>query len=177
MNCDLYRHFNKEGHLLYVGISLSTFHRLSQHKNHSHWFNEITSVTIEKFKSRKEAIEAEKEAITNEDPSHNLYRPIVKEIENHKRQNLRETSREDLTERIVKFNPIYSLEEAANVLRMSSYTVKALIKDGKLSCVESGSHVATLRNGKRAKVIRCKITGWQLIDFIETWEHINATKY
>lgn len=69
----LYRHFDKDGILLYVGISISTLHRLSQHKRKSSWFHNISSVTIEKFDSRKEVLAAEKEAIQNGKPLYNFH--------------------------------------------------------------------------------------------------------
>jgi len=71
MSTDLYRHFDSNGNLLYVGISLSTLNRLGQHRDNSHWFNTISSVTIEKYNTRKEALIAEKKAITKEKPLHN----------------------------------------------------------------------------------------------------------
>jgi hypothetical protein len=43
----LYRHFDKDGTLLYVGISLSAINRLGQHKDNAHWFSSIKRVEIE----------------------------------------------------------------------------------------------------------------------------------
>ena len=36
--CQLYRHFDCDGVLLYVGISLSTVARLCEHKHSSKWY-------------------------------------------------------------------------------------------------------------------------------------------
>lgn len=71
MNTDLYRHFDSNGNLLYVGISLSTLNRLGQHKDNSHWFNSISNITIEKFNNRDKALIAERDAIINEKPLYN----------------------------------------------------------------------------------------------------------
>lgn len=68
----LYRHFDKDGNLLYVGISISYFVRLSQHKNGSFWFSDIATSTIEKFNSRHDAEKAEIFAISSEHPLHNV---------------------------------------------------------------------------------------------------------
>lgn len=68
----LYRHFDKYGNLLYVGISISCVARLSQHRSHSHWFTSIAMITIEKFNSRSKAEEAEMDAIGSERPLHNI---------------------------------------------------------------------------------------------------------
>lgn len=46
---DLYRHFDVDGNLLYVGISYSAFQRSKDHLRHSHWSEEIRTITIEKF--------------------------------------------------------------------------------------------------------------------------------
>ena len=70
MKTNLYRHFDENGALLYVGISLSAVQRLKQHEK-SGWFEEIASVTIESFDTRELALLAEKEAIEQEFPMYN----------------------------------------------------------------------------------------------------------
>lgn len=71
MSCDLYRHFDKAGNLLYVGISISTVSRLAQHRCGSAWYDQIARITVEKFASAKAASEAERSAIRTERPIHN----------------------------------------------------------------------------------------------------------
>lgn len=73
--CELYRHFGKTGELLYVGISASSAARLSQHKNASGWFGEISTITIERFATRKDAEHAEALAISAEKPIYNRCAP------------------------------------------------------------------------------------------------------
>ena len=68
----LYRHFDSEGRLLYVGISYNALARLSQHENDKPWADDICSVTIQHFESRNLAIEAECAAIKKEKPLHNI---------------------------------------------------------------------------------------------------------
>ena len=69
---DLYRHFDAEGTLLYVGISLSAVSRLSQHVKATYdWTKDIKTVTIEKFDSRPSALRAERNAIKTEKPLYN----------------------------------------------------------------------------------------------------------
>lgn len=68
----LYRHFDAQGRLLYVGISLSTVARLTQHRNSSDWYSQISRVEIQKFDTRAEAEGAEWEAIQKEKPIHNV---------------------------------------------------------------------------------------------------------
>lgn len=66
----LYRHFDSDGALLYVGISISAVSRLGEHKK-SRWFKKISIVTIEWLPDREAACRAEIEAIKNEKPIYN----------------------------------------------------------------------------------------------------------
>jgi predicted GIY-YIG superfamily endonuclease len=68
----LYRHFNVDGELLYVGISVSSLVRLTKHRHASSWFSEIAVVKIEHFPNRPDALKAEAKAIREERPRHNL---------------------------------------------------------------------------------------------------------
>jgi GIY-YIG catalytic domain-containing protein len=70
--CALYRHFDADGTLLYVGISLSALNRLGQHKQNAEWFDKIARVAIEKFPTRAAALEAEHNAIKEEKPLYNV---------------------------------------------------------------------------------------------------------
>ncbi len=67
----LYRHFDAEGNLLYIGISKSHMTRLGQHQHGSHWFWDITRIEIEYFETREDAVTAEALAIAKEKPRHN----------------------------------------------------------------------------------------------------------
>lgn len=71
---DLYRHYDKNGILLYVGISNNAVKRLSGHKT-AKWYNYIETVKIEKFETELDALEAEKIAIATEAPLYNKSRP------------------------------------------------------------------------------------------------------
>lgn len=77
---ELYRHFDENGVLLYLGISISTMTRLRGHKSSSHWFNKIERIQIERFPTREEAERAEFQAIVNEKPLHNI-RSISKGVD------------------------------------------------------------------------------------------------
>ena len=68
----LYRHFDSEGRLLYVGISINPMIRFTQHKAEKDWIDEVKSITIDQFNSRKDAIYAEKKAIESEKPKYNI---------------------------------------------------------------------------------------------------------
>ena len=68
----LYRHFDKDNVLLYIGISYNALARLNQHKSKAYWFKDIANVTIEQFETRKGVEEAELQAIRLEKPKHNI---------------------------------------------------------------------------------------------------------
>ena len=68
----LYRHFDANDRLLYVGISLSPLDRLRQHRAASHWAKKITRVAVEWFECRPSAMAAELKAITTEMPLNNI---------------------------------------------------------------------------------------------------------
>lgn len=68
----LYRHFDADNNLLYVGISVDALKRLKQHNKKAKWFNDIAHITIEKFPDRKSVEEAEIKAIKIEKPKHNV---------------------------------------------------------------------------------------------------------
>lgn len=69
----LYRHYSKDDVLLYVGISLSAIDRLSSHTLNSCWARQIARVQIEWFPSRAKAEIAERAAISDESPLHNIH--------------------------------------------------------------------------------------------------------
>jgi hypothetical protein len=68
----LYRHFDANGRLLYVGVSAAAVYRFLVHKQASCWADQITTITIETFPSRNEAMEAERLAIKAKAPLYNV---------------------------------------------------------------------------------------------------------
>lgn len=72
MRTALYRHFDADGALLYVGISLNSIQRTSQHSHGAHWFQRISRIVIEWHESRELAEAAERKAIGCELPAFNI---------------------------------------------------------------------------------------------------------
>lgn len=68
----LYRHWDEEDNLLYVGVSLSAVARLSDHMANSRWAPDIAKVTVEYYGSRPDALAAEQKAIETEAPAYNV---------------------------------------------------------------------------------------------------------
>lgn len=80
----LYRFWNSENQLLYVGISKTFYDRMNSHANHSAWVTQAVRTTIEWYDSRKEVEAAEKVAIQTEGPIYNkLHNPVYQEPRKH----------------------------------------------------------------------------------------------
>lgn len=71
MNTSLYRYFDKDGQLLYVGITKSLFNRQDQHSRTQPWWNDVASATFEHFDDRDIALAFEEQAIYSEWPLYN----------------------------------------------------------------------------------------------------------
>lgn len=72
MKQTLYRFYNEEGHLLYVGITKFFEPRLKQHYKNADWFFETASVKLEHFQTRQQVEKAESQAIKHEKPIYNI---------------------------------------------------------------------------------------------------------
>ncbi len=70
--CTLYRHFDAQGNLLYVGITNYEPKRRMEHKLSAKWFKEIARVETAEFDTREQAAAAEIAAILVEKPLHNI---------------------------------------------------------------------------------------------------------
>jgi len=162
--CALYRHFNAEGTLLYVGISLRPFSRFKEHNTHSGWADQIANMTIEYFPSRMEAMAAEIKAVREEDPVHNikLRKPkppvrVAKVVEERA-----EKARVNLTRRVQNFGLLYKPTDAAAALGISTTILNREVETGNLAFV--------LIPSPKAGRLNKYITGWQLIDWLESRE-------
>ena len=68
----LYRLFDAQGALLYVGISKSAISRMTQHASQQQWWRDVADVRIESFAcTRREILDIEERAIRTEKPLHN----------------------------------------------------------------------------------------------------------
>lgn len=68
----LYRHYDEQGRLLYIGISLHAINRLNNHMRGSDWRDQIAKVEMVSYPSRMLALQAERQAIKDERPRHNV---------------------------------------------------------------------------------------------------------
>lgn len=79
MSHHLYRHYNADAVLLYVGASADAFRRLEAHRQSS-WFDEITRVEIEHLPDHRRLIKAERAAILSENPIYNKQRFVFERL-------------------------------------------------------------------------------------------------
>jgi predicted GIY-YIG superfamily endonuclease len=67
----VYRLYDAEGALLYIGCSLRFPRRLDDHRRNKAWWPEVSTITIECFGTHDDAMEAEYTAIRTEAPRYN----------------------------------------------------------------------------------------------------------
>ena len=67
----LYRFFDSQGTLLYVGISCNWMARLKQHSARADFYSAVAGMTLERFPDRETVLKAELEAIETENPLYN----------------------------------------------------------------------------------------------------------
>lgn len=67
----LYRLYDTDGQLLYVGITNNVKKRWRAHEKDKAWWSEVTHKTIEWFETRKSAERVEKVEIEEEEPLYN----------------------------------------------------------------------------------------------------------
>lgn len=68
----LYRLFDAEGSLLYVGITVHFLQRVQQHSVGQTWWEEVARIEVEHFADRLAAGAAEIHAINTESPRYNI---------------------------------------------------------------------------------------------------------
>ena len=68
----LYRCYDREGALLYIGVAKHFGLRWSRHKGKTPWWDQVHRQTVEWYDSRPEALDAEADAIFAEQPRHNV---------------------------------------------------------------------------------------------------------
>jgi prophage antirepressor-like protein len=67
----VYRFFDEDGRLLYVGISASARQRMTAHRATQPWWDDAAQVTFTRYPNYESARAAELEAIATEDPVYN----------------------------------------------------------------------------------------------------------
>lgn len=68
----LYRFYDTDGHLLYVGVTLDPSARWKTHSKDKPWWLDVANITVELYPSRSTVIDAERAAIIAERPRYNI---------------------------------------------------------------------------------------------------------
>lgn len=89
MSQTLYRLFDAQQQLLYVGISMRAWARLHEHADSKHWWPDVKSITTEHFSTRRDVSEAERAAIAIENPRYNVA---------HSKQTYKQPGKKDVLE-------------------------------------------------------------------------------
>ena len=74
----LYRFFDDDDNLLYVGISVNAYNRAKQHSKDKHWWPEVKSITLNVYPDRESVELAEINAIKTEKPIYNTQHNVDK---------------------------------------------------------------------------------------------------
>tara|TARA_R110002110_G_scaffold75553_1_gene199634 strand:+ start:425 stop:925 length:501 start_codon:yes stop_codon:yes gene_type:complete len=154
---NLYRHFDDDGVLLYVGISLNAIKRTSQHIKCSPWSRDIKRIEIDEFETRKAAMIAETDAIQAEKPLHNKQKtkpPKKKMVVTYI-----EESKTKLTHKVTTLQPFYDLSDLSD-FGLNRLRAEKLIADGLLGSIKLDAH-------RRKIGYRVVVSGWQLLEYIE----------
>lgn len=68
----LYRYFDTDGRLLYIGVSASAIRRLLEHASGKAWAAMVSKVDVQTYPTRQDALAAEEAAIKSEKPQFNI---------------------------------------------------------------------------------------------------------
>lgn len=80
----LYRHYDADGGLLYVGVSSSPARRMWEHRCRTDWAENTARSSVEWFQTRAAAFAAEAIAIADESPAYNVARQSRRDGEPHR---------------------------------------------------------------------------------------------
>lgn len=72
----LYKHWTRDGILLYIGVTCHADRRQREHAANSHWFRDVDQITYQVFDTRQLAEAAEETSIQAEHPRHNIAKAI-----------------------------------------------------------------------------------------------------
>lgn len=140
----VYRLFGADGELLYIGKSTRPMDRLREHGSDARFARDIVSVTVEYFDDRETMDAAERAAIRAEKPRHNV--TYNANVEVKKARQTKTTASQ-----VTGYCLTYSLDEAADLLGISSRDVLAFVQAEQI-------HYIQLR--RIARVSKWHLHGW-----------------
>jgi hypothetical protein len=75
----VYRFYDLDDHLLYVGVTWNPSLRFEQHRAEKHWFGHVARADVEWYPTRAIAEDEEARAIWLEAPVHNVAQPLSRD--------------------------------------------------------------------------------------------------
>lgn len=172
----LYKAFNDDNELLYIGISMRAAQRFHEHGKFSGWFEEVSKITVEWFPSREDAMDAEREAIIKYHPKYNIQH-------NGKKSKHSKTAddfdADGVTAKIVdghyisakrvELQPVYKLQEVAALLGCSGQRVSQYIDNGELGAMEWSRNTRKVKDSDEIReYVTYRVSGWQILDFLDS---------
>lgn len=121
----LYRHFDAEGALLYIGISGGWFRRTAEHMKSSPWWREVSHIEITYYQNKADALAAETDAIARENPRHNKQKSVRRTVPNPA------AMRSEVADSL-------SLKSAAVLLGISYTFLRSLVAKGDICATRDG---------------------------------------
>jgi len=161
----LYRQFNSENVLLYVGITCNTRDRLKNHEKHSNWWLEVNQVTIEHFADRQSVLVAERIAIETEKPKYNIVHNRLK-LEKEKPFTALDVTQDNITARLVSIPILATPEKIAEILNLPRRVIRNAMENGTLGHCE-------IPNSTLTKMLKLS-SGWQILDWLESLGATNS---
>ena len=160
MTQTLYRHFDANNNLLYIGVSSRISQRIKEHSIHSSWWQNVSKITLEHFEIRKEVLEAERNAIIAEQPKHNIIHKNGKIKDVKKTIEYSDYRGRFLTARLVEIPIMLSVTKWSIQLGIPKTYLQSAIEKNELGYVNIGAC-----GPKKTPRLLC--TGWQIIDWLE----------
>lgn len=69
---DVYKAYNTDGQLLYVGVSVNVFKRLKEHKQYAAWIPDTERIYVVQYLNRSAALAEEARCIREDGPVYNI---------------------------------------------------------------------------------------------------------
>lgn len=129
----VYRLFDSQGILLYVGITSRSLSRIDEHIASKEWAGLVSTVRIERFNDRNVASLAERAAILTEHPIHNL--ALNPERVQTDPQPTGATVKRPVVLRSLPVRDFYTISEIARYLQTTRHPVRSWIRTGRLQAV------------------------------------------
>ena len=141
----LYRFYDAQDTLLYVGISWSLAQRMAEHRHTKSWWQEIATIRIEWLPNREAVLEAETVAIVRERPKYNLANKTSPTTNERKIPTT-------IAELRSEGDRLFTAKELAAITGLSVNSIQKLVQDGR--------GPRRIQLGQYTRYLTCDILTW-----------------